>query len=316
MLDHPYVLTAIVEEQEEGLMVRDIVCGRLGLTRGLLRRMKKGGGIFLNGQRDYLSRRVRAGDQIQIVFFDEATELQPEALPLDIVYEDDYLLVVNKPPGMAAHPTGSYQEGTLANAIAHYWQVLGLKTKVRLVHRLDKDTSGLILVAKEPYTHHGLVQQLRRRELVREYLALVRGQLRDDQGVIEAPIARMQDHGVKRTADPQGKAARTVYQVLRRGQEATLVRARLGSGRTHQIRVHFSHLGYPVVGDPLYGEALPELPGQALHSWRVEFIHPRTGGQCVFTCPLPKEMLSLWKRMREGEVARNADHSEHDSKGC
>lgn len=104
---------------------------------------------------------------------------------------------------MAAHPTGSYQEGTLANAIAHYWQVLGLKTKVRLVHRLDKDTSGLILVAKEPYTHHGLVQQLRRRELVREYLALVRGQLREDQGVIEAPIARMQDHGVKRTADPR-----------------------------------------------------------------------------------------------------------------
>lgn len=110
MLDHPYVLTAIVEEQEEGLMVRDIVCGRLGLTRGLLRRMKKGGGIFLNGQRDYLSRRVRAGDQIQIVFFDEATELQPEALPLDIVYEDDYLLVVNKPRGWRPTPPGAIKK--------------------------------------------------------------------------------------------------------------------------------------------------------------------------------------------------------------
>lgn len=303
MLDRPRVLTTMVQDHEEGLMVRDIVCGRLGLTRGLLRRMKQGGGVFLNGQRDYLTRRVRAGDQIQIVFFDEKTELEPQELPLDIVFEDEYLLVVNKAAGMAVHPTGTYQQGTLANAIAHYWQVIGLETKVRLVHRLDKDTSGLLLVAKEPYTLHQLLKQLGRRELVREYLAVVHGRLEELQGVIAVPIARAADHGVKRTADPAGKEAKTVYRVLQRTQGASLVRARLESGRTHQIRVHFAHLGHPVVGDPLYSQAVPELAGQALHSWRLEFVHPRTGRQHVIICPLPQEMLSVWKRFREGEEA-------------
>ena len=148
MLDHPHVLTTIVDNGEEGLMVKDIVYGRLGLSRGLLRRMKRGGGIYLNGKRDYLTRRVQAGDKIQIVFHDEKTTMEPEDLPLNIVFEDEYLLVVNKPPGMSVHPAEGIRR--TRQRIAHHWLVLGLDTKVRLVHRLDRDTSGLILVAKEP----------------------------------------------------------------------------------------------------------------------------------------------------------------------
>jgi 23S rRNA pseudouridine1911/1915/1917 synthase len=277
------------------LMVKDIVYGRLGLSRGLLRRMKRGGGIYLNGKRDYLTRRVQAGDKIQIVFHDEKTTMEPEDLPLNIVFEDEYLLVVNKPPGMSVHPAGRYQEGTLANAIAHHWLVLGLDTKVRLVHRLDRDTSGLILVAKEPYTLHGLLEQLSRRDLVREYLAIVQGCPAECEGVITLPIGRDLTHGVKRAADPQGKAAKTVYSVVKGGEEASLVRVCLESGRTHQIRVHFAHIGHPVVGDPLYSEAVPGLTGQALHSWKLRFVHPRSKQEHVITCPIPEAMLAVWK---------------------
>ncbi|NMB00491.1 MAG: RluA family pseudouridine synthase [Firmicutes bacterium] len=301
MLEHPHVLTTIVRDDEEGLMVKDIVYGRLNLSRGLLRRMKRGGGVYLNGNRDYLTRRVAAGDTIQIVFFDEETAMEPEAIPLNIIFEDEYLLVINKPAGMAVHPTGAYQEGTLANAIAYYWAKIGLKTKVRLVHRIDKDTSGLVLVAKEPYTLHGLLQQLSRQELVREYLAIVEGKLEPTQGVITAPIGRSLDHGVKRAAKAGGKSAKTVYRVLYSTEQASLLRARLESGRTHQIRVHFAHLGHPLVGDPLYNQAQAHILGQALHAWRLEFIHPRTGHKHTFSCPMPATMLSVWKELKEAK---------------
>ena len=307
MLDHPHVLTTTVKANEEGVMVKDIVYGRLELSRGLLRRMKRGGGVYLNGQRDYLSRRVAEGDTIQIIFFDEETTMEPQDIPFEIVYEDEYLLIVNKAAGMAVHPTGAYQEGTLANAIAHYWRKIGLNTKVRLVHRIDKDTSGLILVAKEPYTLQRLLQQLNRQELVREYLAIVEGELMSPQGVLTMSIGRSMDHGVKRAVKEGGKEARTVYKVLYAGPRATLLRARLESGRTHQIRVHFADLGHPVLGDPLYNKAIPGIPGQALHAWRLEFTHPRTGRLHVVTSPIPTKMLALWKRCRKEQQDVSSD---------
>ncbi len=295
MLNHPYVLSTTVKDEEEGVMVKDIVYGRLNLSRGLLRRMKRGGGVYLNGQKDYLTRRVKAGDSIQIVFYDEKTAMEPQNIPITIVYEDDYLLIVNKAAGMPVHPAGAYQDRTLANALAYYWEKTGLDTKVRLVHRLDKDTSGLILVAKEPYTLQRLLRQLARQDLVREYLAVVKGQLLPPEGVLTGSIGRSWDHGVKRAVTQEGKEARTVYKVLATGSKATLVRARLESGRTHQIRVHFSDLGHPILGDPLYSTALPGILGQALHAWRLEFVHPRTEQKHVVTAPLPREMLDLWK---------------------
>jgi 23S rRNA pseudouridine1911/1915/1917 synthase len=307
MLDAKHALTTTVKPDEDGLMIKEIVYGRLNLSRGLLRRMKRGGGVYLNGQRDYLTRRVRSGDQLQIFFYDEDTSMEPEAIPLEIVYEDDYLLIVNKPAGMAVHPTGAYQQGTLANAIAHHWKTIGLRTKVRLVHRIDRETSGLILVTKEPYSLQRLLLQLSEQTLIREYLAIVEGQPKETTGIIRAPIGRSMDHGVKRAVRPEGKEACTVYETLRIGFGASLLRVRLESGRTHQIRVHLASLGHPLLGDPLYNKGVEgEEGGQALHAWRLEFVHPRTGKKHEITCPLPREMLALWKDSLEGGSAGHA----------
>lgn len=295
MSDSKHALTTTVKPEEDGLMVKDIVYGRLDLSRGLLRRMKRGGGIYLNGQRDFLTRRVNVGDRIDIVFYDENTTMEPENIPLDIVYEDDFVLVINKPAGMAVHPTGAYQTGTLANAIAYYWKKIGLKTKVRLVHRIDRETSGLILVAKEPYTLQRLLVQLSKQTLMREYLALVEGKP-PTKGVIEDPIGRSMDHGVKRAVRAEGKEAKTVYETIKVGAGASLLRVRLESGRTHQIRVHMASKGHPLLEDPLYNENTEDNGmGQALHAWRLDFTHPRSGEKLEITCPMPREMLRLWQ---------------------
>lgn len=301
MADEKHALTTTVRPEEEGLMVKEILYGRLNLSRGLLRRMKRGGGVFLNGKRDFLSRRVRAGDRLKIVFFEEDTGLKPQNIPLDVVFEDDYLLIINKPAGMAVHPAGAYQENTLANAIAYYWKTIRLAGKVRLVHRLDKDTSGLIMVAKEPYTLQRLLRQLREGRLVREYLALAVGLVHPAAGMIAAPIGRSLTHGVKRAIDAQGREACTRYETLRGSPLGSLLRVRLESGRTHQIRVHLADLGHPLLGDPLYGAAVPGLIGQALHAWRLEFVHPRTGLRHEVTCPLPEKMFELWKSILKGD---------------
>lgn len=295
-------LTTEIRPEEEGLMVKDIVYGRLKLSRGLVRRMKRGGGIFLNGERDFLTRRVKSGDQLRIEFFDEETSVEPQNISLNIVYEDEYLLIINKPAGMPVHPAGAYQEGTIANAIAYYWQEIGLIGKVRLVHRLDKDTSGLILIAKESYTLQGLLRQLRTGELIREYLALAQGVPEASRGFITDPIGRSPEHGVKRMVKSEGKEAKTEYEIIKGGVEASLLLVRLGSGRTHQIRVHLAAQGHPLWGDPLYSEALPNIIGQALHAWRLEFTHPRNGKRQTITCPMPQAMLDLWKEKRRLNV--------------
>ncbi len=306
MPEHRHSLATTVRSNEEGLMVKDIIYGRLDLGRGLIRRMKRGGGVFLNGEKDYLTRRVRAGDEIKIVFYEEGTDLKPQDIPLDIVYEDNYLLVINKPAGMVVHPTGSYQDQTLANAIAHHWQMIGLKARVRLVHRLDKDTSGLLMVAKEPYTLQRLLRQLGEGGLVREYLAVVAGSPIPSRGVIRAPIGRSTEHGVKRVISTEGKEACTFYKTIAQRSGLSLLRLNLKSGRTHQIRVHLAGLGYPLLGDPLYGPLPTDLGRQALHAWRLEFTHPRTAERQVIYCPLPADLIHLWQQGNKGGLVSHA----------
>ncbi len=306
MQEQIHALTTTVRAEEAGLMVKDIVYGRLDLGRGLIRRMKRGGGVFLNGKKDYLSRRVQVGDEIKIVFYEEGTDMEPQDIPLNIVYEDDYLLIINKPAGMVVHPTGSYQDQTVANAVAHHWQSIGLEAKVRLVHRLDKDTSGLLMVAKEPYTLQRLLRQLHRGLLIREYLGVVSGSPDPAEGMITAPIGRSTEHGVKRAISAEGKEACTLYETIACKDGHTLLRINLKSGRTHQIRVHFAGLGHPLVGDPLYSSAPTVLDRQALHAWRLQFTHPRTGERQVIHCPLPKELIGLWRGRKKGDLVSHA----------
>ncbi len=285
-----------VLSSESGLMIKDIIYGRLALSRGLLRRMKQGGGVFLNGEPAFITQRVVACDRIRIQFADAATSVVPQQIPLTIVYEDDSLLVVNKPPDLAVYPTRSYPDGTLANGLAYLWQEKGMERKIRLVHRLDRETSGVLLVAKEPYAYRSLGEQLRTTHLERTYLAIVQGILPDKSGVITQPIARLdsgEGHGLRRGVVAGGKEATTYYRVIKEYKDLSLVQLRLATGRTHQIRVHLSWLGFPVIGDQMYHTPSSLIGRQALHAWSLRFLHPRQGQEVVVRATLPADMLAL-----------------------
>lgn len=281
---------------ESGLMMKEIIYGRCGLSRGLLRRMKTGGGVFLNGQPAYITQRVQAGDRIWLEFADSPTALPAEAMPLSILYEDEWLLVVDKPACMAVHPTGRFTSGTLVNGLAYHWQNAGLQSKVRLVHRLDFETSGAILVAKEPFAHRKLIEQLAEGSLQRFYLAVVAGSLPAAEGVITAPIGRSTDPAappLKREVKPNGKTAVTRYRVVKGYEHFTLVAMRLETGRTHQIRAHLESIGCALLGDEIYGVRSPAISRQALHAWRLEFQHPRTERWVKVRSVLPADMRAL-----------------------
>lgn len=276
---------------EHGLMIKEIIFGRMGLTRGLMRRVYHGGQVTLNGQHAFITQRVKAGDWIRISFGDEPTDIKPQPLDLDIVYEDSSIVVVNKPPHMAVHPTRTYPDGTLANGLAYHWQQQGLVSKIRLLHRLDRDTSGLVVVAKEPYAYQQLVKQLRGRTLKRTYLAIVSGRLQHRTGIIDQPIGLSgQGHGLKRAVIAEGKPARTHFRVLAEYQFGSLLELELATGRTHQIRVHLAWMGHPVIGDEMYAQSSNWIGRQALHAWRLRFAHPRTNQPMELRAPLPDDM--------------------------
>lgn len=229
----------------------------------------------------------------------------PEAAPLDVVHEDGALLVVNKPPGVLAHPVLPAQTGTLANAVAHHLARQGLPPRVHLVHRLDRDTSGLVLVAKSPAVHGRLDRQLRARTLRREYLALADGRMEDDEGLIDAPIGRDPDDPPLRAVHPDGAPARTRFAVVERYPAATLARLELLTGRTHQVRVHLAHLGHPLLGDRWYGRrALDRIPRQALHAFRLSLTHPESGDPMTFEAPMPDDMARLREELRTERIGR------------
>lgn len=281
---------------EAGLMIKEIIYGRLGLSRGLLKRMKSGGGVYLNGRLAYITERVQLGDRLRIEFADSKTNLEPQHLPLNIIYEDQALLVINKPPNMAVYPTRSYPADTLANALAYHWQQQNLDRKVRLLHRLDRETSGTIVVAKEPYAYQILVSQLRNHTLKRCYLAIVKGIPDQEQGIINQPIDRVvhgEGHALKRTVASEGKEAVTSYRVRQVYGDLSLLELELVTGRTHQIRVHLEWLGHPIIGDSMYYQESDLIGRQALHAWSVEFVHPRSGQLLKIEAPLPDDMQKL-----------------------
>jgi RluA family pseudouridine synthase len=221
-------------------------------------------------------------------------------MELDIVYEDGDLLVANKPPFVLVHPTMAEHRSTLAHGIAFHLQEQGLRTRVRPVHRIDRDTSGLVLFAKSGFAHQRLDRQLRERTLEREYLALVHGALPEESGVVDLPIGRdKQLHSQLRVVRSGGEPAVTRYGVVERLEGATLVRLAMETGRTHQIRVHMAHLGYPVLGDRQYGrQGLSLIKRQALHASRLAFHHPSSGEPVSCEAPLPEDMAGLRELLR------------------
>lgn len=247
------------------------------------------------------SRRLAVGERVRVVVPPpEPVTLEPEALPLRILYEDVDLLVVDKPAGMPVHPGPGHLRGTLVNAIlAHCSDLSGVGGALRpgIVHRLDKDTSGLMLVAKNDRTHQALQRQLKERAVEKRYLALVRGDLRPDEGAIDAPIARDPRYRKRMAVVPGGREALTRWRVLQRfvgpgsGEPRyTLVEARPVTGRTHQIRVHFASIRHPLVGDALYGRRSALVGRQFLHAAGLAFVHPSTGRRMTFESPLPDDL--------------------------
>ncbi len=267
--------------------------------------------------------RVRSGDVAEFELpLAPKMELEPEDIPLDIVFEDDSLLVINKPAGMTVHPGSGIHSGTMANALSAYSKrlsALGGPIRPGIVHRLDKDTSGLLMVAKDNLTHNSLSEQLQRRSIRREYIAVVWGKPGMDEGDIDAPIGRDRSDRKKMTVLGTGsREASTSFNVLERYDIASLLSLRLKTGRTHQIRVHMSYLGYPVLGDPRYGgrtKALRSLPSslrprgqfllgtisrQALHAATLGFVHPKNGKYMEFSSDIPEDMRNLLDRLRSG----------------
>jgi len=276
----------------------------IGPSRAFVQRLIDAGLVQVDGRPAAASDKVRPGQRVTVsIPPPEPTETKPEAIPLDVVYEDEDVIVVNKPQGMVVHPAAGNRAGTLVNALlAHCPDLSGIGGKERpgIVHRLDKDTSGLLVVAKNDQAHISLAQQIQAREAVREYVAIVHGQLRADRGRIEAPIGRHPVDRKRMAVVPGGRPAITDYEVLERFPGYTYVRARLQTGRTHQIRVHMAHIGHPVVGDPVYGpRRCPwNLQGQCLHACRLGFRHPRTGQWMTFTAPLPPHMEKVLRDLR------------------
>lgn len=247
-----------------------------------------------------MAKKVGDGDQLEILLFpEEDYGVTPEKIPLAIPYEDEHLLVVDKPAGLAVHPTEPGQMGTLANGLAFHYREKELKIKIRHIHRLDKETSGLLLVAKHALSHTLLDEALRERRIKRLYLALVTGRLTEKKGRIDLPIGRDRHHATRRRVSQTGDRAITEYEVIREYPSGSLVQLELKTGRTHQIRVHLSHLGHPLLGDALYGGDAALIRRQALHAAHLSFIHPFTGQELAFNSPLPEDMakiLEMWEK--------------------
>lgn len=268
-------------------------------SRARLQALIREGFVTLNGETPRTREAVRTGDVVVVSEpAVEKVEAQPEAIPLTVLFEDEDLLVLDKPAGLVVHPGAGNQEHTLVNALlAHCTDLSGIGGKERpgIVHRLDKDTSGCLVVAKNDATHRELGKQFAARTMVKIYLAIVSGVPRVKSGVIDAAIGRHPVHRQKMSiARARGRSAKTEYSVLRSVDRISLVQCTLHSGRTHQIRVHLHHLGHPVLGDKLYGgKTVPGSDRQMLHAWKLGFEHPRSRERMMFEAPMPEDMRTV-----------------------
>ena len=265
-----------------------------GVSRAYLQKLIAQQMVLVNTRGAKANYRLKLADHILVNIPEaEPLEIQPENIALDIIYEDEDVLVVNKPQGMVVHPAHGHYSGTLVNALLYHCQDLsGINGKLRpgIVHRIDKDTSGLLMIAKNDMAHQSLAAQLEEHSVERAYIALVQGIISESGGVVDAPIGRHENDRKKMAVTlNHSKEARTKYVVKKRFSQPTLIECRLETGRTHQIRVHMAYIGHPLVGDPLYGQRKNNLhfEGQALHAYLLGFIHPRTGEKLSFQVPLP-----------------------------
>ena len=281
-----------------------------GLTRSAAQRLIEEGAVTCNGRAVKKNARTAVGDDVALTLPDpEPVDVLPQDIPLDVAYEDDDVIVVNKPVGMVVHPAPGHPDGTLVNALLYHCKnsLSGINGELRpgIVHRIDRDTSGLIIAAKNDAAHLALAEQLQDHSLYRYYEAVCVGGLREDSGTVDAPIGRHPVDRKKMAVDRKnGREAVTHWEVLGRYAGHTHIGCRLETGRTHQIRVHMASIGHPLLGDTVYGakKPVPGLAGQCLHARRLSFVHPRTGERLTVGCPLPDWFTAVLDRLEHGRL--------------
>lgn len=286
----------IIDEDSAGLRVEQFLRRKRysGQNLSEIKRMPKS--ILVNGVHYYMRQELSTGDHLQVRICEtqNSEKIPPTKLPLDIIYEDEDLLVLNKPAGMPIHPSLNNYTNSIANALAYYFQSQGKPFIFRCCNRLDRDTSGLTIVSKHLVSGSILSDMTKYREVHREYLAIARGSVAPSEGTIQAPLGRKEGTIIERTVDwEHGEDAVTHYKVVKEANGHSLVSLRLETGRTHQIRIHMKYLGYPLIGDYLYNPDMEYMTRQALHSHHMEFTHPITGEHMSFTAPLPEDMARV-----------------------
>lgn len=304
-----HVKNIVVQISEAGERIDTFLAKKTSITRSQIQRLITKGNVLVNGKDVSQNYRLKSKDSISLSIPEKETEgLIPEPIPVDILYKDEYLVVANKPAGMVVYPATGHNHGTLMNVLSYHCKKLatiGGPLRPGVVHRLDKDTSGVMVIALDDEAYYNLIEQFKHKTINRRYIALIYGNLKEDKGEIALRVGRSEsDRKKMSTRVRKGKEAVTEWKVLKRFGNATLIEARLGTGRTHQIRVHFASVGHPVLGDRTYGRKIEIevkakkkiiFPRQMLHAELLGFTHPATGGYLEFSSPVPEDMAERIK---------------------
>ena len=289
-------LKYIVKENDIHKTVKQVLKNEFKISNRLILKLKNNNKIFVNNKSEWLDFVLNVNDivTVNLDFIEDSSNIVPTKIALDIIYEDDAFLVINKPSGIAIHPSILHFENSLSNGVKFYFDSINLHRLIRPVNRLDKNTSGLVVFAKNEYIQESLIKQMSQNIFFKEYLCLVNGNFKNNEGIIDVPIARKENSIIERCVSfENGQDSITEYQVLKNYENFSLVKCKLKTGRTHQIRVHMAYIGHSLLGDDLYGVESNLIKRQALHSHKIEFIHPITNKKVQFISPLPQDMHNV-----------------------
>lgn len=277
--------------------LRQVLKNKWNISSRLLIKLKNAKSIFVNNKNVYIDYPLKIGDNILVkIEFKEVSEnIIPVPISLDIIYEDEYYIVINKPCNMPVHPSASHYADSLSNGLQYYFKQKHIQTKIRPVNRIDKDTSGIVIFAKSEYIQEALVKQMKNKEFIKEYIAILEGNLSNNNGIINAPISRKDNSIIERCISENGETAITHYELIKNLENYCIVKFILETGRTHQIRVHCQYIGHSIIGDTLYGNNSSLISRQALHAYKVNFIHPITHKKVEYISTLPNDILKLYK---------------------
>ena len=296
--DQKYNIISYINE-DENLTLKEVLLDKLNFSVRSLSKMKRYKTVKVNNKYIRPGDKINKGDLIEVKIEEEMADFKPQDLKLPILYDDFDIIMVNKPPFMVVHPTKSHFENTIANGVTHYVVEKRENVKIRFVNRLDMNTSGLVIVAKNPYAQFVLSSDMKEDKVEKMYIAVVKGVVKEDFGTINEPIYRPTDDSIKRIVHEEGQPSVTHFEVVERLKDATVLKLKLETGRTHQIRVHLNHIGHGIIGDELYGYVDENLINrQALHAFSLKFKQPRTREDLEFKAPLPKDMEELIEKLK------------------